>query len=145
MKQEQYDELQKQRRERIGSQSFFLIVMMLLLDIAVDSLGFRWMEYSTRVFLIVLVCSGVYTIRTITSGAFVAPGVSVSSAWIKVAGTLAVAAAVALVAFKLLGKDANSGTGDNGSMILVLVSGGMLLASVVVAWIKRKKDNEKEE
>lgn len=145
MKREQFDEMQKQHRERIGNQSFFLLVTLLLIDIAADSFGLRWLDHSTRIFLIVLVCSGVYSLRVILKGAFQAPGVSSSSPWLRVGSAVAVAVIAALVLVKFLKPDEGTTTEDNGSLVLLIVSGGMLLASVLAAWIKKKKDDTKED
>jgi hypothetical protein len=145
MRKAKYDEMQEQRRNRIGNQSFGLLAVLLMLYTVADYLGFKWVEFSSGVFIIVVVCIGVYALRSILGGAFAAPNKSMASVWIIVLGTIAVAAACVLVVAAFFKPDRASEPGDNSALIMAAVSGGFLVAGGIACLVKRIRENSKGE
>jgi hypothetical protein len=141
-----YDERQKQRRDRIGSQSFVLLVILTLANIFAYYLGLRWLDFPVSTMILVLVCCGVYKIRVVLSGAFVAPGTGAATAWRRAIGVVVVAAAGALaaVAYFTRGAEFSQDTGPD-ALALLAVSAGLLVAILVVSLVRKRKDREKDE
>lgn len=67
------DEMQVQRRNKIGNQSFFLLFYLLMTDIGLNGFGITWLKYPLNVYIIMLACMTYYLIRTIFNNAYVGP------------------------------------------------------------------------
>lgn len=147
-----FDEMQKARRDKIGHQAFNLLLYLLLIDVALNSFGARWLEYPSNIMVIVMASSSVYVIRMIAADAFM----PVKSAqmpkagkrmMIGIAATILVAAGLAVVLSNFNVFPATEGSGDNSGLVLMIVSVLGLIVSAVFALIKRindKNDNGNE-
>ena len=94
------DEMQRERRNRIGSQMFELMSFALLIDISLHGLGIRWLNYPNNTMTIVLACSGIYLVRQIIAGAFQHPRIpkrKVTIITLVITIVLAVVAAITLL------------------------------------------------
>jgi hypothetical protein len=67
------DEMQVQKRNSIGNQTFAMLLYLLMFDVALYGFGFRWVSYPANVMIILVICSGIYVIRLIAANAFVGP------------------------------------------------------------------------
>ena len=61
------DEMQKERRNKIGNQMFMLMSYALLIDTGLYGQGIRWLEYPSNVMAVFLACMGIYLVRLIAS------------------------------------------------------------------------------
>jgi len=141
MNREHLDEMQVQKRNKIGYQSFTMLISLLLLDNVLYGLGVRWMEYPTNVFLIVIVCCGLFTIRCALQDTLVAPKQPTGRM-----AALAVAAAVLAIAvaigIKTLIKPESAAPEDSGigAILLMVISGGALIVSGIIYLIRKHND-----
>lgn len=73
MRRNELDEMQLQKRNKIGNQSFMLLSYLLMIDIGLHGLGFRWLEYPTNVWVIIIGCMTYYLVRVIWQSSYVGP------------------------------------------------------------------------
>ena len=59
------DERQLEQRNMIGHQSFILMIVLLLADCVLNEYMLPWINYSTQVILIILLCLSYYMVRLI--------------------------------------------------------------------------------
>lgn len=144
MRSNQFDEMQTRKRNEIGNQTFSLLVILLMLDTLAYNLGFRWMKYPTNVFLIVLVCCGVYFIRSVLHGAFAAPGQKRGKTISMTLGIMALSMAAVTIVSSLFGRSGSTEKSQGGGLLLAAVSGGILLVGVVIQVVKNRKERREE-
>ncbi|MBR0596999.1 DUF6773 family protein [Sinanaerobacter chloroacetimidivorans] len=157
MKKNNLDEMQMQRRDKIGNQSFLLLLYLLLIDTGLYGFGFRWIAYPANIVILLTVCSGIYVIRLIKGNAYVGPvsmnRKSTSATASIVIGAIAAGACAAVTVFILsryqpdltAGSPAGGGLKDAGAPILFLVPAIALIIAGITAAIRRiqnKKDDE---
>lgn len=147
MKRNELDEMQLQKRNSIGNQSFMLLVNLLLIDICLNGLGVKWLAYPTNVFIIMLVCNAYYLIRIIWHNAYVGPGVKEKSTLLKIIYVAGLAALLAASIVLLTKKDLTNvpAADDNGlgSVLLFIISSAALIIAGIVGFIIRNKNCEK--
>lgn len=142
------DEMQKEKRNSCGNQMFMLMFYALLFDAGLYGAGIRWLNYPSNVMVIMMVCMGIYLIRTIAANAYLPPKVQSRKNIIFLIVVIAFSVALAIVAANLFGKSNQSVVGeanDNSALILFIVSAAGLLISLIVAIIKKansKNDSE---
>lgn len=149
MRRNKLDEMQLQTRNKIGNNAFMLLFYLLLLDMGAYGFGFRWLEYPTNVFVIMLVCMAYYLIRTIWCNAYIGPeakGVQFGRKATYITAIIAFAVAVAISAVSrhfAVPKAENAG--DNGAMILFLISAVTLIIAFIVSVITKKQNSDSDE
>ncbi|MEM5767446.1 MAG: hypothetical protein AAGU32_04060, partial [Bacillota bacterium] len=67
------DEMQREKRNTIGNQMFMLMFYALLIDCGLYGAGIRWLAYPSNVMVIMMVCMGIYLVRTIAANAYLPP------------------------------------------------------------------------
>ncbi|HEY5583891.1 MAG TPA: DUF6773 family protein [Ruminiclostridium sp.] len=146
MRKSDLDEMQVQRRNKIGNQAFMMLFYILMIDIGLDGFGFRWLKYPTNVFIIMLACMTYYLIRVIWDNAFVGPQNTNKPIRKRVIFIAAIAVLTAVVTI-LLSKqnfiktqvvDSN----DNGALILFVFSIVALLITLIVSIISKKQNSK---
>lgn len=139
------DEMQVQRRDHIGNQSFMLLFYLLLLDIGLRGLGVTWLEYPVNVFLIMIVVMAIYLIRLILAGAYVGTvekkAKSTRAAWAACAVSLV--ACVTVIAYSSKLKEETGG--DVGALLLLGISAVVLLVTVFVQRWSERRNNQGED
>lgn len=73
MRRNELDEMQLQKRNKLGNQAFMLLFYLLMIDIGLYGFGFRWLQYPMNVFIIMLACMTYYLTRLIWHSSFVGP------------------------------------------------------------------------
>ena len=143
------DEMQQQKRDKIGSQSFILLCYLILIDVALHGLGFTWLQYPTNIFVLMLASNAYYLVRSIMSNTFLGPGVSVTKVSIKTAAVLVISGIMAAISATMLFK--NNGQpqpaeGDSyGAYILLGFSCLIIILTLVtgiVTYIRNKNSKE---
>lgn len=149
MKKNNLDEMQLQKRNKIGNQAFMLLFYLLMIDMGLYGFGFRWLQYPTNVFVIMLVCMGYYLIRIIWSNAYVGPqtkeiGVGKAAVFTIAVAVLAAAAAIFISKSNLI-KVPAAESNDNGALILFIISTVSLVIAFVVSIISKKQNRSDDE
>ena len=146
MKKELFDEMQTQKRNQIGNQSFSLLVILLMLDTLLYNLGIRWIEYPINVFIIVTVCCGIFVVRTAFHNALVSPKHKPGKTIVLILTVTILSMAAAIGLGKLIhpGELANKGS-DVGTILLEVISWGTLIAAAAIYFIKRHLENKSTE
>ncbi len=138
------DEMQKERRNHIGNQMFILMFYAFLLDAGLYGFGVRWLAYPANGMVILMVCMGVYLVRTIAANAYVPPGAQRRKPGLSLILASVFAAALAACAVFFFGNSPVQPPADaaNGSsaLILFIVSAVGLLISLAVLAIKKAGD-----
>lgn len=146
----QLDEMQLQKRNKIGNQSFLLLCWLIILDACLYGLGIRWLEYPVNTFCLMLIACAYYVIRTIWAGAF--KGVSTDknkNASKKIISQIIFTALSAfltvLIVKSNLIKVKATPSQDNGAKVLFMLSVAVLVIGVIVTIVYNKKNNSDDE
>lgn len=147
MNRRRLDEMQVQKRSVIGSQTFIMLLYLLLLDILLNGFGFKWVGYPENVLLILTLCSGVYALRLILANAVVGPAAKSERLLLKAVLTvLPVIAVSAAAAFWV--KDARFGVGepqgDIRALLLFITSGAALFIAAAAFAVKMIQTRNEE-
>ncbi len=138
------DEMQKERRNNIGNQTFMLMSFALFIDIGLYGFGFRWLDYPSNIMVIIVVCMAIYLVRTITANAYLPPRAQNRKTILSLIITIVSSVALAIAAVNLFGEflaqSGVEGAGDHSALILFIVSGASLLISLIAAIIKKVND-----
>lgn len=145
MRNNELDEMQLLTRNKIGNQAFMLLVYLLMIDIGLYGFGFRWLQYPTNVWIILLACMMYYTIRIIWLRSFVGPQQSNQRIARKtrylIGVTGLVGAVTAFIWQKYFMKAPATNGDDNSAMILLVFSIVMLIILAVVSSIAKWQSN----
>lgn len=149
MRRNELDEMQLQTRNKFGNQAFTLLFYLLLIDIGAYGFGFRWVQYPTNVFVIMLVCMSYYLIRSIWSNAYIGPEAKSRPAGRKTVYVTAIAAfaaaVVILAATRNFTQPQVTNADDNGAIILFIISAGSLVIAFIVSVIAKRQNRDSGE
>ncbi len=147
MRKNELDEMQIQKRNRIGYQSFELLTCLILLEMVLNGLGVKWLPYPTNIFLITLVCNSIYLIRVVWHKSLAGPksqGKSFTWKLIFIGGFSALLAGFLIFLFTGNGLKGTETDGDNGlgAIILFSCSIAALIALALINIISKRQDKE---
>lgn len=71
MKKSNLDEMQLQKRNKIGNEAFLTLMYLLLLDTGLHGFGFRWLSYPVNIVAILSLVSAIYIIRLIRADSYI--------------------------------------------------------------------------
>lgn len=138
------DEMQTERRNRIGNQMFLLTFYVLLLDAGLYGMGIHWLEYPTNSMVIIILSMSIYLVRTIAANAYLPPKTdskkTVASLLIAIGCSVALAAAVFSFFKNSSAPFSAQAANDHSALILFLVSVVGLLLSLIAAIIRKRND-----
>lgn len=139
-----FDEMQRDRKNVIGNQTFIFMFCLLMLEVALNSAGVKWLAYPANIMVIIMICMGVYLVRIIAANAYLPPrannlktiiilvcAISISWAIIELIST-------GKLSLPLVANESN----DNSAIILFTVSVVGLVIAGIVAMIKRTNDKK---
>lgn len=141
------DEMQVSVKNKIGSQMFALLYLLLLLDAGLYGFGFRWAAYPANVMILVTFCGGLFVARLIKANAYVGPAGKGEKPVRRVVYTMVVAGVVAsatLIMTKALGLEVTSRVGEFAAstfVIAVLVAGAVAVLVAVVEKMQNKNNS----
>ena len=145
MRKNELDEMQLQNKNKIGNQAFMLLFYLLMIDIGLYGLGFKWLNYPTNVWVIMMACMTYYLIRIIWHSSFVGPQQSSKRNFKKtrfLTGVVGfVAAVTAYIVQKYLIKVPLANGNDNSAIILLVFSIVMIIIVAGVSIISKRQDN----
>lgn len=148
MSKKNLDEMQVQNKNKIGSDTFLLLMYLLLLDVGLYGFGFRWISYPANVMIVLSICSTIYLFRLIKQNSYVGPSSQYDNPVLKGVLIVVGSAAVGLVTIFLL-KNVNinhSTQIDNQSapilFIVVTVSIVIIVGISIIKKIQNKNDME---
>ncbi|OPL08557.1 MAG: hypothetical protein AVO33_10020 [delta proteobacterium ML8_F1] len=144
------DEMQQQRKNRIGNQSFLLLMYLLLIDGGLYGFGLRWIEYPGNIMLIISLVSGIYVVRVIINQAYVGPRPEIQRPVRRMLVMVFLAVAVAMATLGVLaflGTVKVNELKDMTAPLLAITSlSALMVAGLTGLIIKRQnKDNEGRE
>lgn len=142
------DEMQVQRKNKIGNQAFVMLMYLLLLDAGLYGFGFRWLNYPANIVVIITVCAGIYLFRLIKGNAYVGPGPEVDKPVRTAVFTVlfAVLAAMLMILFlKHAGFSNSDQINDMTAPILFMASASALFVVVMISVIKKRQNRNDEE
>jgi len=96
------DEMQAQRKNKIGNQAFLMLLYLLMFDAGLYGFGFRWVSYPANIMIILIICSGIYVVRLISANAFIGPSAEKEKPVLRVFLTAFIAVAVAIAIIELI-------------------------------------------
>jgi len=138
------DEMQKEKRNSIGNQMFMLMFYALLIDSGLYGAGIRWLNYPANAMAIIMVCMGIYLVRTIASNAYLPPKAQSRKTVLSLLLAITFSVVLVIASFNLFGnlsvQSAAEGANDNSALILFVVSAVGLLISLTAALIKKIND-----
>ncbi|SMP68087.1 DUF6773 family protein [Anoxynatronum buryatiense] len=141
------DEMQVQRKNKIGNQTFLMLLYMLMLDVGLHGFGFRWVSYPANVMIVLTIFSGIYVVRLISANAYVGPSSEKEKPFLKVFLTMGLAVMVS-VAILVLVKNAsfsNSSRIDEMAAPMLFITAGVAIVIAVTTIIINRFQNKKDE
>lgn len=148
MRNNELDEMQLQKRNKIGNQVFMLIFYLLMIDIGLYGFGFRWLKYPANVLAIMMTCMTYYLIRIIRTSSFVGPQQSSKKVNRKIRYLIGasgfVAAITAFIMQKYFIKVPATNTDDHGAMILLVFSIVMIIIAAGVKIIAKRQNKDED-
>ena len=142
-----FDEMQRERRGNVGNQMFMVMVYTLLIDCSLYGFGVRWLNYPANVMVIMMACLGIYLVRLIATNAYLPSNAQTRKITIPLIIAIVGSAVLAIAAMNLFGEylpQATENSEDNSAMVLFIVSAVSLIATAIVAAIKRANSNYEE-
>ncbi len=142
------DEMQVQRKNKIGNQAFLILMYLLLLDAGLYGFGFRWISYPANIMIILTICSGIYVVRLITGSAFVGPTTDKRKPLLRVFLTVLFSVLVAstiIVLLKVASFSNNSQIDDMSAPILFNAAAIALIIAVITGVIKNIQNKDDSE
>ena len=145
MNKNELDEMQKEKRNKIGNQMFMLMFYVLFIDCGLSGVGIHWLKYPANIMVIIMIFMSIYLVRTIAANAYLPPKTNNKKNIFLTSICIIFAALIAIGASKLIGKfqvsSAVNNANDNSALILLIVSSVGLIISLIVILIKN--NNEK--
>lgn len=139
------DEMQILRRNKIGNQTFLMLLYLLMIDAGLYGFGFRWVDYPANVMIILTVCAGIYAIRLIKASAYVGPSTEKEKPVLTILMTALVVVVVATGTIVLLKttnfSDANQINDMSAPILFIAASVGIVIA-VVTTVINRIQNKD---
>ncbi|MFX4262450.1 hypothetical protein ACOBQJ_09625 [Pelotomaculum propionicicum] len=134
------DEMQTQRKNKIGNQTFLMLLYLLLLDAGLYGFGFRWVGYPANIMIILTVCSAVYVVRLIAGNAYAGPSAGKEKTVLKAVLAVFIAVFVAaciLVFIRVAGFSNSNQIDDMAAPILFITAFIALIIAITTSIIKR--------
>jgi len=142
------DEMQRERRNKIGNQMFMLISYALLIDTGLYGQGIRWLEYPGNIMAIFLVCMGIYLVRLIASNAYLPAKAHNQKTMVALILAIVFSITLTITAITLFRNSATQiveSTNDNSAWILFIISAVGLLVVLITAVIKKASNKDDRE
>lgn len=137
------DEMQVQRKNKIGNQAFLMLLYLLMLDAGLYGFGFRWVSYPANVMIILSICSGIYVVRLITTNAFAGPSAEKEKPFLKVFLTTILAVAVSIAMFLLKNASfSNSNQIDDMAAPLLFITASVAIVIAVTTIVINRIQNK---
>lgn len=140
------DERQRERRNSIGNQMFLLLAYALIINGGLYAAGIGWLGYPANVMVITTVCMALYLVRLIALDAYLPPKAQNRKTVVILILAIVFSIAFTMAAIHLFGQSPvqiAEPSEDNSALILMVVSAVGLLATLIVAVIK--KGNNKDD
>ncbi|HZK56508.1 MAG TPA: DUF6773 family protein [Desulfosporosinus sp.] len=146
MRRNELDEMQLQKRNKIGNQAFMLLFYLLMTDIGLYGFGFRWLKYPLNVYVLMMVCMTYYLIRVVWQSSFVGPQQSKKTMGKKtryLTGAVGFVAAVTVFIFQKYFNVIPASNGqDDGALILMVFSIVLIIIAAGVSFIAKRQNKD---
>ncbi|HAN22090.1 MAG: hypothetical protein A2Y15_03815 [Clostridiales bacterium GWF2_36_10] len=145
-KENDLDEMQKFTKNKIGHQTFILMIYLLLIDLFLNGIGIHWLEYPENIMVVIILCSFIYLMRIIKNDAYLSPKAKKSKSGIKIAllifFSIALAVATVLLSKNSLSIEIIGNNGIDSAFILFIVPFLGLIIVSIVSIIKNINNNK---
>lgn len=140
------DEMQLQTRNKIGNQTFLVLLYLLLLDAGLYGFGFRWVSYPANIIIILTICSGIYVVRLVKANAYVGPSIDKQRPMLNVFLNVIVSVLIALLIIVLLKNVSftNSDQIDAIAAPILFISAMIAIIIAVTTGIIKKIQNKND-
>ena len=146
MRENRLDEMQLQKRNKIGNQVFIVLFYLLFADMGLYGLGFRWLEYPANVLIIMTLCMTYYLFRLIWGNAYIGPLADnrpAKSIMLVVTAAVFVSAAILFFVKKTGIQTPVTGSNDNSGLVLFVFSAVSLIL-LLIGFLVRRRQNKDE-
>ena len=143
-----FDEMQTERRNRVGNQTFMIMFYALLIDSGLYGFGIRWLNYPGNVMVIIIACMSIYLVRLIAYNAYLPPKAQNRKTVLSLLLAIIFSIGVALTGMNYIKGSSTQiveSTNDYSALILMIVSAVGLFISILVAVIKKANDKDDSE
>jgi peptidoglycan biosynthesis protein MviN/MurJ (putative lipid II flippase) len=143
-----FDEMQTERRNRVGNQTFMIMFYALLIDSGLYGFGIRWLNYPGNVMVIIIACMSIYLVRLIAYNAYLPPKAQNRKTVLSLLLAIIFSIGVALTGMNYIKGSSTQiveSTNDYSALILMIVSAVGLFISMLVAVIKKVNDKDDTE
>ena len=141
------DEMQIAYRDKIGNQSFMLTLYLIMLDVILNGIGFKWLSYPSNIWVICMISVSVYFVRLIAANAYLPAKAKNTKTVIPLAVSIIIGCVIAAILF--YGKQPNPSTEanarDHSALILFFISAAGLIVGFVVMIIKQVRSKNKQD
>ncbi len=141
----EFDERQLQKRHRLGNDAFTMLALLLMADAVLYIFDVKWVPYPTNVFILLVICCGVFVVRAAWHGAFVGPRQSGAGKLGVAMMTAVISIGTALIISYQRKRLQMPAAPDGGSELLMLVSWSFLAVAWAVWLWKRHKEKREEQ
>lgn len=141
------DEMQLKKRNKIGNDAFLMLMYLLLLDMALYGLGFRWLQYPVNVMIILQATAIIYIVRIILANAFVGPSRKSDRPILKTGIIIVFSASLAalgVVILKNKSLDIQLPILNDGLMLFTASAVGIAIAIItgIIRWKQNRDEKE---
>ena len=146
-KNERLDEMQVQRRNKIGNNCFMVMFYLLFIDIGLREIGIKWLAYPINVLIIINICMAYYLVKTILAGSYLGVSDKNKNSKYLIAG-IAVAAFLLIVGIILtvfINKNTPFFSNLGAAIIVITIFILTLLGVVVLGNVSRHKSDSGED
>lgn len=140
------DEMQLHRRNKVGNQTFILLLYLLMIDAGLYGFGFRWVSYPANTMIILSICSSIYVVRLIIGNAYVGPSAEKEKPVLKVFITTLISVIFAITILFLLRNTSFSSKNqiDDMSAPILFITAAIAIVIVVTISIIKKIQNKSD-
>ncbi len=144
------DERQREFRNKVGHQSFMLLLYLILIDTALHGAGVTWLPYPANMMALLTVCAGIYQTRVILGGAYLRPGEETGlkrGKTVIIAGFAVTAAAIAAVVLargNLVQAAEPAGEDGNSAWVLLIISVVSLVIMLLAGFASRRQRTDRD-
>lgn len=142
---EHLDEMQITIRNKVGTQSFFMLYFLLMINLLLRDYGVKWASSSVSTLAIMTVCMGYFLLRIVWAGAYVSQSTQNSKKVYLLVGVLAVITTILAIFLKTnLLKDSIN-ISDGGFLQLVIFFLVFFTIIFVFSKISRRRSDKGNE
>jgi hypothetical protein len=145
MNKKQFDEMQTQKINQIGNQSFILLVFLLMANTLLYSMGFQWAKYPMDIQVIIFMSIAYYEIRLALNNALISQKQMAKKPimFFLIVYVIAMAFVVVLPRF-VKPAATHASQWDFGSILLQVISWGSVIIVAIILFVNRHREDDND-